>query len=78
MNINSIIRWFRFRTRAVRTTRYEILLPLTYNDGAGRNSGHPELGAVEMAALPRLAEAALAVQFHQFEIAMRQRLVSQP
>ena len=34
MNISSIIRWFRFLTHAVRTTRYEILLPLNYNDGA--------------------------------------------
>ena len=33
MNINFITRWFRFRTRAVRTTRFEILLPLNYNDG---------------------------------------------
>jgi hypothetical protein len=34
MNISFITRWFRFRTRAVRTTRFEILLPLNYNDGA--------------------------------------------
>ena len=34
MNISFITRWFRSRTRAVRTTRYEILLPLNYNDGA--------------------------------------------
>src|SRR5271167_1221013 len=34
MNINFITRCFRFLTRAVRTTRYEILLPLNYNDGA--------------------------------------------
>ena len=34
MNISFITRWFRFLTPAVRTTRYEILLPLNYNDGA--------------------------------------------
>src|SRR5438094_1276672 len=34
MNISFITRWFRFPTRPVRTTRYEILLPLNYNNGA--------------------------------------------
>src|SRR5438876_11313453 len=33
MNISFIIRWFRFLSRTGRTTRYEILLPLNYNDG---------------------------------------------
>src|SRR5947207_802345 len=34
MNISFITRWFRFLIPAARTTRYEILLPLNYNDGA--------------------------------------------
>src|SRR6266849_1907255 len=34
MNISSITKFFRFRSRAARTKRYEILLPLNYNDGA--------------------------------------------
>ena len=34
MNIGSFIRFFQFRSRPARTKRYEILLPLTYNDGA--------------------------------------------
>src|SRR5438445_10147221 len=34
MNIGSLIRLFQFRSRPARTKRYEILLPLTYNDGA--------------------------------------------
>src|SRR6266404_2531806 len=34
MNIRSIIRFFRFLSRPARTKRYEILLPLNYNDGA--------------------------------------------
>jgi len=34
MKISFITRWFRFLTRADRTTRFEILLPLNYNDGA--------------------------------------------
>src|SRR2546426_1981213 len=33
MSIRFIIQFFRFRSRAVRTKRYEILLPLNYNDG---------------------------------------------
>lgn len=33
MNIRFITRFFRFRSRAVRTKRFEILLPLNYNDG---------------------------------------------
>src|SRR5438552_5051238 len=34
MNIGSLIRFFQFRSRPARTKRCEILLPLTYNDGA--------------------------------------------
>ncbi len=34
MNISFITRWFRFLTRPARTKRFEILLPLNYNDGA--------------------------------------------
>ncbi len=33
MNINFITRWFPFLTRP-RTKRYEVLLPLNYNDGS--------------------------------------------
>ena len=33
MNISFITRWFQSRTRSLRTTRFEILLPLNYNDG---------------------------------------------
>src|SRR5262245_3263501 len=33
MNIGSLLRFFQFRSRQTRTKRYEILLPLTYNDG---------------------------------------------
>src|SRR5947209_14359566 len=33
MNIRFITRFFRFRSRAARTKRFEILLPLNYNDG---------------------------------------------
>jgi len=33
MNISFITRWFRFLTRPARTKRFEILLPLNYNDG---------------------------------------------
>jgi len=32
-NISFITRWFPFLTRRDRTKRFEILLPLTYNDG---------------------------------------------
>ena len=34
MNIKFITRFFPFRTRSVRITRFEILLPLNYNNGA--------------------------------------------
>jgi hypothetical protein len=34
MNIRFITRFFQFLIRPARTKRYEILLPLTYNDGA--------------------------------------------
>src|SRR5436305_416943 len=34
MNISFITKFFRFRSRVARTKRYEILLPLNYNDGA--------------------------------------------
>src|SRR5713101_3654743 len=33
MSIRFIIQFFRSQSRAVRTKRYEILLPLNYNDG---------------------------------------------
>ena len=33
MDINFITRFFQFRSRPVRTKRFEILLPLNYNDG---------------------------------------------
>src|SRR6266568_6167176 len=33
MSIRFITQFFRSRSRAVRIRRYEILLPLTYNDG---------------------------------------------
>jgi hypothetical protein len=33
MNISFITRWFRFLIRPARTKRFEILLPLNYNDG---------------------------------------------
>src|SRR5438309_1092834 len=33
MNITSLIRLFRFPSRTTRTKRYEIPLPLNYNDG---------------------------------------------
>jgi hypothetical protein len=33
MNSNFITRFFRFRSRPARTKRFEILLPLNYNDG---------------------------------------------
>ena len=33
MNINFITRFFRSRSRPLRTKRFEILLPLNYNDG---------------------------------------------
>src|SRR6266446_8705326 len=34
MNINFITRFFRFLSRPARTKRFEILLPLNYNDGS--------------------------------------------
>jgi hypothetical protein len=34
MNIKFITRFFPFRSRTVRITRFEILLPLNYNNGA--------------------------------------------
>ena len=34
MNIKFITRFFPFRSRSVRITRFEILLPLNYNNGA--------------------------------------------
>ena len=33
MNTSFITKFFRFRSRAPRTKRFEILLPLNYNDG---------------------------------------------
>lgn len=33
MSIRFITRFFQFRTRPLRTKRFEILLPLNYNDG---------------------------------------------
>src|SRR5260370_22403791 len=34
MNISFVTKFFRFRNRAARTRRYEIVLPLNYNDCA--------------------------------------------
>ena len=48
MNISSIIRWFQFRTHAVRTTRFEILLPLNYNDGREVEAGKFDQTAEEL------------------------------
>ena len=48
MIITSLMRLFRFRSQAVRTKRYEILLPLNHNDGTDIEPALFDLTAEEL------------------------------
>jgi hypothetical protein len=48
MNITFLTRFFQFLSRPARTKRYEILLPLTYNDGTPIDAGKFDQTAEEL------------------------------